>query len=62
MTRLTADLSCIPLSSFPRAVLRPGGKPYYIAAFKIKLTLTSLLSFTLIYNDQEYAAVTAQYD
>ena len=60
--RLTADLNCIPLSEFPRAVLKPGGKPFYVASFKVALIIESSLTFKYYYRGQEYASISAQYE
>lgn len=62
VTILSADLSSVPESKFQVARSGPQGKPYFIANFKINISLTSNLKFWLTFNGQEYGSVTTQYD
>ena len=62
VTILSADLSSVPESKFQVARSGPHGRPYFIANFKINISLTSSLKFWLTFNGQEYGSVTTQYD
>jgi hypothetical protein len=62
VTILSADLSSVPEHKFQVARSGPHGKPYFIANFKINISLESNLKFWLTFNGQEYGSVTTQYD
>lgn len=61
MCKLSADLSMIPVSSWP-VVTSDKGKEYYRMSVSIKVTiLDDVLKFELMHNGKSYGEVKTEY-
>ena len=61
LARLTADLSCIPVSELVQRVGKDG-KLYYVIHYEIEMTFFSAQTkYCLVYKQVKYDSVTAEY-